>query len=112
MTLGGDIKSLVDDVRNTLGLACTLNAGTALGTCAYHDLSPAAAREMVGEATFEDEVSQRWAMIEVPAANEPKEQDKITVTLTGDAWIVRRVSVTQAAGVVLAYRCYCVRQLV
>jgi hypothetical protein len=111
MGLGDDIKAAVDDVRDSLGLDCTLNGTQALGHCAYHDLNPASVRDVLGD-DYQDELNLRWAMIEVPVgAWTVGEQDKITVDLTSESWIVRRVIVAQAAGVKIADRCICHRQL-
>ena len=114
MAIGDAIKSCVDGLRDDLGTLCTLTVGTAdpvsLGKCGYNDLDSSTARELAGDAFF-DEIGTRWAMIEVPTDLKPEEQQLITNTLTGDPWVVRRVSKAQAADVVIAYRCLCTLDL-
>lgn len=108
MGIGEDIKSAVDGVRNDLGSACTLNAGTALGKCSFAAVDY---NELTNIVRDEDELGYEWAMIEVTAGFSVKAQDKITVTATGDVWIVRRVTDTMASGVRIAQRCYCFREM-
>lgn len=110
MGIGNMIKSAVDSVRNMLGTDCTLNSTTPLGKCSYSELSQEQIRETLGE-DWADQFNMPWVMIEVPAGNNVKEGDKITVILTGTDWVVRRVMDAQAGGVKIAQRCICVGQL-
>lgn len=111
MAIGDDIKAAVDSVRDMLGLDCTLNGTTALGKCAFEELTPGRARSMLGP-DYEDELDIPWAAIEVPAGTAVTEGDKITLDLTSQDWIVRRVMTAQAAGVKVADRCLCVGRLI
>lgn len=111
MGLGDDIKTAVDEVREMLGTTCLLNGSTDIGLCAVYELSTSSAKEALG-ADFEDEFSMSWALIEAPAGAGVKQGNKITVSLTGQSWLVRRVTRTQAAGVAISERCLCCRELV
>lgn len=110
MALGDDIKAQVESVRETLGTACSLNGTAITKKCSYAELSTQQMKEYLGD-DFQDEINLPWAMIECPAGTGVKEQDKLTVTLTGQDWVVRRVSHPQAAGVKIGERCLCIGQL-
>jgi hypothetical protein len=105
MSIGTQIKAHVDAVRNALGSECNLN-GTSIGKCSIHDISNEATKDLLG-TDYQDEISTRWAMIETPSEKVPKEQDKITLVVTGQDYVVTRVSPAVVAGVVCAYRCLC-----
>lgn len=110
MGLGEAIKSDVDNLRQLLGTPCTLN-GADIGKCSKNELNPAQIRETIG-SDYEDEIGLSWCVFEVSADHPVKVQDRITETITGQNWVVRRVSVPQAAGVILAYRCLCVVEMI
>jgi hypothetical protein len=111
MSIGGDVKVSVDALRDKLGSSCVLNGVTALGKCSYRELSPGGAREIMGSETIE-ELDGPWVIIEVPANSNVKEQDSITVTVTGKKWTVRRVIKPLVADVVIAERCICTGDLI
>jgi hypothetical protein len=107
MGVGEDMKASVDSIRNALGVDCTLNDETPLGKCSFAELNPSTSTGELG-FDFSDEIGFPWAMIEAAAGSGVKTQDRITVDVTGQSWIVRRVLKTLCAGVVIGERCLCV----
>lgn len=110
MGIGADLKASVDAVRDELGSACTLNGTTALGKCGLEELTPTKIRVMLGE-DYADETELPWMSIEAPAGSGIKENDKITVDVTGYDWVVRRVMRPTCGDVIMAERCLCVGEL-
>lgn len=107
MGIGDTLKADIDGLRELLGSACTLNGTTPLGKCSLRELVAAEARNFLGDE-YSDELDLPWILIEAPAASQIKEGDKITVDITEQDWIVRRVMRPTAGDVILSKRCVCV----
>ena len=113
MGIGEDMKADVDAIREEFGTDCTLTRSdgstVALGKCSFEEYTPARAQGILG-GDYVDEIGKPWAMIEVPAGKEVKEDDKLTVD--GTDWIVYRVIRARLAGVLVAERCLCIGKMV
>jgi len=111
--IGDSIKSAVDGVRDTLGTPCTLTRDDGsvvdVGLASFAELTPSQAQSVLG-IDYEDEIGTPWAMIEIGAGFDAKENEKLT--MGGRAWIIRRPMAARASAVEIAQRCLCVGKLV